>query len=481
MASSGIDRSGKIIVDSIHGDIKLSPRLVRVINTASFQRLRQLKQLAMSHLVYPNATHTRFAHSIGTLGIMNRVLRVAGDILNNTDPEQEENLKLAALLHDIGHYPYSHLMEKIDKVQLTEKWLEGETLEASQAGYPDHEELGTLIVTTQADLRDAIGGPDCAKKVGELFTQTETTGPQISKLVHSSLDLDRLDYLLRDSHAAGVPYGHIDINYLLNCLRISPSGMVGFLEKALPAVEHVLLARFFMYRVVYYHKTTYGFEETCRQLLRRLRDRDGEHYGIPADGQEVKELVETPKLHTFTDAFVDDIIRKAAEDHDKVIKGLARSIQTRTPPKLLKEIPIYVQEDSDYSEYHGGAMFLRSCRDNLVKLAEEFAIDIEHFLICEVPSCRVGEQQKTLSHEHAVQQNPDDLKESALREEEKTIRLFTGDEDEPKSLMTIRHSVVPKFARYPFKAVRLYVIYEGKDKESVIGRLSERVKDWDKP
>ncbi len=232
IASSANESSGKIIVDSIHGDIKLSPRLVRVINTASFQRLRQLKQLAMSHLVYPNATHTRFAHSIGTLGIMNRVLRVAGDILNNTDPEQEENLKLAALLHDIGHYPYSHLMEKIDKVQLTEKWLEGETLEASQVGYPDHEELGTLIVTTQPDLRDAIGGPDRAKKVGELFTQTETTGPQISKLVHSSLDLDRLDYLLRDSHAAGVPYGKIDINYLLNCLRISPSGMVGFLEKA---------------------------------------------------------------------------------------------------------------------------------------------------------------------------------------------------------------------------------------------------------
>ena len=134
-------------------------------------------------------------------------------------------------------------MERLDTVLLTEKWLEGETLEATRAGYPDHEELGTLIVTTQPDLRDAIGGEDRAKKVAELFTKTETSGPQISKLVHSSLDLDRLDYLLRDSQATGVPYGNIDVNYLLNCLRISPSGMVGFLEKALPAVEHVLLAR----------------------------------------------------------------------------------------------------------------------------------------------------------------------------------------------------------------------------------------------
>jgi hypothetical protein len=179
--------------------------------------------------------------------MMIRILDAAQSNRVEIPAEQKEDLRLAALLHDIGHYPYSHLMERIDSVVLTEDEVEGATapareIDTTKTAYPRHEEMGRLIVTSQHDLVDAIGGANRAKAVADIFTRTGSADPQLSKLIHSSFDIDRWDYLARDSHAAGVPYGNIDIHYLLNNLRVSPEKTVGFPHKALPALEHFLLA-----------------------------------------------------------------------------------------------------------------------------------------------------------------------------------------------------------------------------------------------
>src|SRR5262249_51912412 len=145
----------------------------------------------------------------------------------------------------------------------------------------------------------------------------------LSKLIHSSLDMDRLDYLLRDARAAGVPYGEIDLNYLLNNFRASPSGMLGVSEKAITAVDHFFLCPFFLHRSVYYHKTTFGLEEACRQLLCRVRDKG--KYGMPTDGKAIADFVKGPMLGRFTDAFVDTIVEKAAQDDDPVIQALVQT------------------------------------------------------------------------------------------------------------------------------------------------------------
>src|SRR5260370_11321835 len=147
---------------------------------------------------------------------MDRIIRVASDAMSLAR-DQIQDIRLAGLLHDIGHYPYSHLMEKVDKVQLTEDLLAGSQIfHADRPKYPDHEEVGEIIVTHQQDLIHAIGSLERAKRIAELFTRKTAADPQLSKLIHSSLDMDRLDYLLRDARAAGVPYGEIDLNYLLN-------------------------------------------------------------------------------------------------------------------------------------------------------------------------------------------------------------------------------------------------------------------------
>ena len=480
MVSSQRDGSGKLVVDSIHGDIPLTDREVQVIDTASFQRLRKLKQLAMSQMAYPNATHTRFAHSLGALAIMERITKIAkasGQI--KLSRKQEEDLRLAALLHDIGHYPYSHLMERIDKVKLIKEQVEGATvaektlLDRSGEPYPEHDLVGTYIVTEQSDLIKALGGKRRAKAIANLFGPKRPTESkkslQLSKLVHSSLDMDRLDYLLRDSKATGVPYGQIDINYLLNNLKVSPSGMLGISEKAIPAAEQFLLARFFMHRTVYYHKTTFGMEEVCRQLLRRLRAQG--KYEIPKDGKDVKELVTSKALGTFTDAYVDRIIQEAVNDENQVVRALASSIQRRRPPQRLKEVNI-LRSSQERNGHHAGTTFKINCKHNLHKLANDFHIHLEQFLLCETPSLRLEKRGPLVAAEEAMRTN--------WKEEEELIKVFVADESEPKSLVDIPYSLLSKCAGLFFQSFRLYVVYEGEDKDDVISQLRKRVKDWDK-
>jgi uncharacterized protein len=465
MNSSRASSRDKLIVDSIHGDIRLKPLECEVIDTASFQRLRHLKQLQFGHITYPGATHTRFAHSIGVLGIVARITEIARDALS-LNGEQIENIRLAGLLHDIGHYPYSHLMEKVDKVTLTEEFLGtgGSKTIGITSKYPKHEEIGANILSGQKDLREILG-EDRATHVANLFRRTDAADPQLSKLVHSSLDMDRLDYLIRDARAAGVPFGQVDLNYLLNNFRASPTGAIGVPEKAITAVDHFLLGRFFMYRSVYFHKTTFGLEEACRHLLRRGRD-EGK-FDIPKDGNAVRELVQGAALGTFTDAFVDSVVEKAASDGDPVIRALANSIRRRRPPKLLREVQVLRPSNNDD---HAGIIFRKDCKHNLKSLAEKFGIPPGCFLFAETPELTLEKRGASMSAE--------DAKSLDEPEMEEIIKVFVGDKPEPVSVVDVPHSIVRLCSNYSFQAFRLYLVTDEDTNASLIGRLRiERLRD----
>jgi len=392
------------------------------------------------------------------------------------------NLRLAALLHDIGHYPYSHLMEGVDRVLLTEDYVQTpdatpqKTINADRSSYPSHESLGELIVTTQRDLIKAIGNKTRAKEVANLFTK-ETVKPELTKLITSSLDLDRLDYLIRDSNACGVPYGRIDLNYLLNCLRVSKSGTVGILEKALPAVEHFLLARFYMHRTVYYHKTTYGIEEVCRQLLRRVREKV--EYDIAINGDEIKNIVTSSKVISFTDSYVDQIVQQAIDDPEPVIQAYAKSIQSRIPPKLVKEVLVWDKKDN---QCHPGAFFREKCKDNLNLLAQKYNIPLGQFLLCTPKQLIFEKGQSRFSTSQFDEMSEDDIK-GHKREDTEIIRVFKeGQEnEEPVPIVEIDHSLITKCAELAFKTYRLYVVYNGTDRKEKLQQIQNEVAAWDKP
>jgi len=460
----------KLIVDSLHGDVHLYEHEWRILDTVSFQRLRRIKQLQMGQVTYPNATHTRFAHCLGTLATMARILRVLKDGGGvSLSQEQRENLRMAALLHDIGHYPYSHLMEGIDKVALTEDIVGdsgSKSINAAGSPYPDHEEVGKAIVTGRQDILDAIGDPARVREVADLFSRSKAADHQLSKLLHSSLDMDRLDYLQRDSRAAGVPYGEIDMNYLLNSLRVSDKGMVGVAEKALPAAEQFLLARFFMYKAVYFHKTTYGIEEACRQLLRRMRDAGS--FDMPGDGEAVLKLVRSPEIASFTDDYVDRLVQRASKEGDDVMQALARCIENRRPPKLLHEIQVL--EDTEHQTHNRGKVFFSRAMRSLKALAKEYGIPLGQFLLCHTKPLKLEQRGAFLT--------PEQAKGLESEGEDELIKVFIGAEPEPKSLVEIQHSIIHICCGHLWQAFRLYVVYESADKEDVVKRLRSEVRDW---
>jgi hypothetical protein len=415
-------------------------------------------------VTYPGATHTRFAHSIGVLGIMARITEIARNALN-LGADQIEDIRLAGLLHDIGHYPYSHLMEKVDKVTLTEEVVGGGAKMIGAAPrYPKHEEVGASILIGQPDLRDILG-EERAIRVANLFRRTTAADPQLSKLVHSSLDMDRLDYLIRDARAAGVPFGLIDLNYLLNNFRASPTGAIGVPEKAITAVDHFLLGRFFMYRSVYYHKTTFGLEEACRHLIRR--GRDAHKFNIPPDGDAVRTLVRGPNLGTFTDAFVDRIAEEAAADTDPVIRALANSIRRRRPPKLLREVMVLKQSGT---LDHAGVMFRKDCKYHLLSLAQKHGLPLGRFLVTETPALTLEKRGALMTEA--------DAKTLDEPEKEEIIRVFVGDQPEPVSVVDVPHSIAHLCSNHFFQAFRLYLVPDDRTDDALVNRLRDEVKGW---
>ena len=214
-----------IIKDEIHGTVEFSDLEERIIDTDEFQRLRRIRQMSVTYLVYPGANHTRFEHSIGTAHLSALIARKLG-----LDPDMVAKVKLYGLLHDIGHTAFSH---------------EGEDVVKKYIG--DHEELGKKKIT---------GGP-IADILSENYEPEEIAS--LGKSAHgaiitSDLGADRMDYLKRDALNTGVAYGIIDIDRIIHTLG-TEGGELCVGRGGLEAAEYLLVARFMMFSTVYMHRT----------------------------------------------------------------------------------------------------------------------------------------------------------------------------------------------------------------------------------
>ena len=249
----------EIIRDPLWDNIRLDRSALLVLDTPAMQRLRYVRQVGHAFLVYPGATHTRFEHALGAYHLTKRALASLEERgeLARVDEDECLAVRLAALLHDIGHYPFSHALE--------------------EAGFPHHEALGVAKLT-QGELGDSlrrIGGPDLAGAVGALI-RGRSDSP-LQGLISGSLDLDKIDYLSRDARMCGVPYGTVDVDRLLSTLTlvVTEQGRfeVGVQEKGVSALESLLFAKYQMYRNVYWHhavrSATCMFKRAVRRAVQR--------------------------------------------------------------------------------------------------------------------------------------------------------------------------------------------------------------------
>jgi len=248
----------EVVRDPLWNNIRLEPEALAVVDTPAVQRLRYVRQLGHAFLVYPGATHTRFEHMLGAYHLARRALAQLEETGHHVDRAAAQHITLAALLHDIGHYPFSHALE--------------------EAGLPHHEALAERHVSA-GELAAVLQriGVDCRRLLALI---QGVRGDPLVGLVSGSLDVDKLDYLSRDAWMCGVPYGVIDVDRLLMSLTVVPERGLAVTEKGLAALESLLYAKYQMYRNVYWHhavrSATAMFKRLVRQALAagRLRADD---------------------------------------------------------------------------------------------------------------------------------------------------------------------------------------------------------------
>lgn len=232
-----------IVRDPLWDTIRLDRVAVRIVDAPAFQRLRHIKQLGHAHLVYPGATHTRFDHALGVYHLARRALELLErrSDLAVVDALDVRLVPLAGLLHDIGHYPFSHALEELQPARI-----------------PEHHEALASRFFADVEVASALAevGMGAAARI-EALIRGESGSP-LGGLVSGSLDLDKIEYLKRDARFCGVPYGEVDVDRLLHALTLVPDPETGrpelaVQEKGVAALESLLFSKYQMFRNVYWH------------------------------------------------------------------------------------------------------------------------------------------------------------------------------------------------------------------------------------
>ncbi|MCM3043060.1 HD domain-containing protein [Paenibacillus motobuensis] len=247
-------REEKVFKDPVHNYVHVQDEIIwSLINTSEFQRLRRIRQLGTSYLTFHGAEHSRFSHSLGVYEITRRIISQF-ERANYADWPREEGMVAlcAALLHDLGHGPFSHSVE--------------------QAFQMHHEDWTCRILLGDTEVRSVLRrmGDDFPDKVAAVIRK-DYEQPIVVNLVSSPLDADRMDYLLRDAYFTGVNYGTIDMDRILRMLR-PYKGRIVVKDSGMHAVEDYLMSRYQMYWQIYFHPVTRSSEIILRQIFKRAKE-----------------------------------------------------------------------------------------------------------------------------------------------------------------------------------------------------------------
>src|SRR6266481_461392 len=329
---TGFERlSQRIYRDPVHNIIPLRDDsaegrlMIRLIDTPEFQRLRRIKQLGLGLYTYQGAEHSRFTHSLGALHLMTRILDQLSDRYE-LDLADCAAARAAALLHDVGHGPFSHAMEKVLGVH--------------------HEQLTMLAVTsTETGLGNALRSysAELPERVAAIIDGTFKPAA-LAQLVSSQLDVDRMDYLLRDSLMTGAKYGLYDLEWIINALQIDEQGdRIYVATRGIFAVEEYLQARYYMFRQVYFHRTLRSAEAVLKSALRRALElvEGGEEVWC-APGASFEKVLRRQSLTIAEHLEIDDSdvifhMKQWQHSNDRVLKDLSQRFVDR---RLFKAIDL---------------------------------------------------------------------------------------------------------------------------------------------
>jgi uncharacterized protein len=318
------------LYDYIVIDLNKDKWLLDLIDSREVQRLRYINHLGLSHFTYPGATHSRFSHSLGVLHLMQNCLdHLKKDYPKHVKKEEREALLAASLLHDIGHSPFSH---------------------ATESFFGNHEERAVKIITNEkSEVHTILKNVNTylPNKVASLISKIPRKGlmqPPLwqKSLISSQLDMDRLDYLRRDSLHSGAEYGNFDLLRIIYTMQLEEKQIKGrqrelwnvWPDKSKYALEEYIFSRFYMYQGVYFHHTTKAFECLIRQILQRARDlsetkRDFVQSILPGIMISNEKETNLKDFITLTDHTLIAQIQVWTKSKDNILKDLSSRLMCR--------------------------------------------------------------------------------------------------------------------------------------------------------
>ena len=335
-----MSNSTKFIRDSIHGNLPLNPFEIEVLDYPQLQRLRRVKQLGFISLIYPGANHSRFEHSIGTMHLASKL----ADQLE-LSKEDKDLVRIAGLLHDAGHGPFSHVSEAVLGV--------------------NHEEI-TAFVIEKTSIHDKLSEKFDTKEIIDIINGEGKLGPIIS----GDLDMDRMDYLIRDSHYTGVAYGVIDTERIISNLKLERELILDI--KGVQAAESALTARYLMYPSVYQHHTTRIINAMFRRCLRDLINQDS---------------LDPKDMYKYDDADMISICRHS----EGLSREMMEKIDNRNLLKRAKVLPANLFEEPE--------KIFKIEKEDLLKAEEEISEDFNlnrDYTILNIAEYPRFEEMKTL-------------------------------------------------------------------------------------
>lgn len=375
----------KIVHDSVHGSIRVEGFALQLLEAPELQRLHSIHQLGLAYLVYPGANHTRFEHSLGTFALAKRLSASL-----KLSAQDAITVQAAALLHDVGHLPYSHTLEfilhdrfGIDHAEISRRLIRGEERvvtdsESSSLGefpsVPETLERFRIDPKQVASLLEGKAeGPSGQRTLPRHAGQAHFNSKRyLSQMVSGPVDADQLDYLKRDAHYTGVAYGVIDLDRLVETIQVFNGDLV--VERGgLSAVEGMLVARALMFSSVYFHKTVRISELMLAKAVEQLgRDEVG-------------------RIHGMTDAtLLSHLVSKGGYFAD-----IATLIKYRRLFKRAYSVPVADIDQDGWEEIDSlGSVKRRRALER--EIAQRAGLDPGHVII-DVPSCELSVSEPRLS------------------------------------------------------------------------------------
>ncbi len=345
-----------VIRDVIHNDITITDLTIKkLIRTIEFQRLRKIKQLGLTYLIFPSAEHSRFSHSIGVYHLAGKTIKLLGENYNFNQDDVDAFL-IASLLHDVGHGPMSHTSEEFFHFK--------------------HEQFSVDLISGETEINKVLK-EQCQNLIEPIVAYINKTHPNkiLTNLLSGSIDVDRMDYLFRDSHHVGVTYGEFDYNRLMKIMTIYEDKLV-YLEKGIHTIEDFIMCRYHMFSQVYLNDKSIGYEFLAKEILTRLKELYVSNADINTDIELLKPFlnadIKIPDYISMNDYIMFSIFESlAVNEKDEKLRILASAFIHNTLDTCKKANSDFEIQTAPIAKkiYNESIMIL--CDNGLVKKLED--------------------------------------------------------------------------------------------------------------